>query len=109
MEINPEDIVNVDYRAFDIAVQKIKPTVFMDGDSYCCISGPDPQAGVFGCGSTPIEAVQDWQKSLIEKLNAIPRNDAATKKVREELGLGDRPISDDMQAFMDQFYTRKKK
>lgn len=47
----------------------IKPDVFKDGDSYCCIFGPDPQEGIFGCGDTPDQAILDWHQHLQERIH----------------------------------------
>lgn len=66
--IDDKDIVNVDYRKYDEATQTIKPTVYIDGDSYCCLSGEDPESGVFGCGDTPDEAIKDWREALKNEL-----------------------------------------
>ena len=30
--------------------------------------GPDPQAGVFDCGNTPMEALKDWDIHLQERI-----------------------------------------
>lgn len=66
--INEKDIVKVDYRKYDDATQTIKPLVYKDGDSFCCLSGKDPEVGVFGCGDSPEEAIKDWREALSNEL-----------------------------------------
>lgn len=61
--IAPEDIVNVDYSQYDEATRLISPTVYKDGDSFCCLSGDDPESGAFGCGDTPDAAIRDWRQA----------------------------------------------
>lgn len=66
--INEKDIVNVDYSQYDEATKTIQPTVYKDGDSFCCLSGTDRENGVLGCGDTPDEAIRDWRESLANEL-----------------------------------------
>jgi hypothetical protein len=109
MNVNPDDIVHVDYSKMDPAAQALKPTVYRDGSSFCCLYGSDPVEGIFGCGSTPEEAVADWRIGLQNRLDESPRNDNVSEFVREKLGIGNRPIDPDVQAFYDQFKPRKAK
>jgi hypothetical protein len=63
----PEEMrVDIDYSSKDVpeSVKTFQPLLYKDGDSYCCVLGPDPQLGIFGCGQTPIQALQDWDKHL---------------------------------------------
>ena len=57
------------------SVRKFQPLLFKDGDSYCCVLGPDPQEGVFGCGKTPLAALKDWDKSLKQRMKLNDKND----------------------------------
>ena len=66
--INPNDIIEIDYSDHDIAAQKMQPTVYKDGDSFSCLSGPDPETGIFGSGDTPAAAIDDWKSALAHKL-----------------------------------------
>jgi hypothetical protein len=60
--------VDIDYSNKEIpeSVKTFQPLLYKDGDSYCCVLGPDPQLGIFGCGDTPIHALEDWDKHLKE-------------------------------------------
>jgi hypothetical protein len=79
-------IVNIDYEARDIpsAAKEFKPVVFHDGDAFCCMLGPDPQAGIFGCGRTPEEAVRDWDLHFGERLAKPYENDELVKYIEEK-------------------------
>ena len=44
-------------------IRKENPVIYNDGDAYCCVSGPNPVEGVFGCGHSPADALKDWEKS----------------------------------------------
>ena len=44
-------------------VSQLTPELYHDGNAYCCLSGPNPMEGIFGCGPTPVEALADWEKS----------------------------------------------
>jgi hypothetical protein len=45
-------------------VKTLEPTIFKEGNDYCCLLGADPQAGIFGCGDTVKAAVEDWNNHL---------------------------------------------
>lgn len=82
MNIPSELIVDFDYRHADKIIQVLKPVIWKDGDSYCCLLGPDPSIGIFGCGDTPEDATEDWQDSL--KL-AMSKNSPIITDIVEEL------------------------
>ncbi|WP_316812224.1 hypothetical protein [Pedobacter heparinus] len=96
----------INYDVFDIAVRKMRPIVYMDGDVFCCLSGLDAETGVFGCGSTPEDAIDDWRSALLVQLNVIRRGGNVTAVVGEELSSGTRIKSAEVQAFYDEFYSR---
>ena len=79
--------VNVDYSdpALPAAAKLFKPLVVLDGDSYCCIFGPDPQQGILGCGDSPKEALRDWDKHLRERVRQADKNDEVLKYIVETL------------------------
>ena len=62
LKINPDALVSVDYQNLSLpaSVQHLKPSIFREGNAYCVILGPDPQSGIFGCGDTLEEALNDW-------------------------------------------------
>jgi len=69
--INLHRLVDVDYNDAGIpnSARAIRPQVFHDGDKYCGLFGKDPKTGVFGCGTTVMEALQDWDQQLQKFLN----------------------------------------
>lgn len=64
-----KETVRIDYTADGIpeSVKNFRPTVFRDGDSYCCILGIDKETGVFSCGNSIEEALQEWDRAYQEK------------------------------------------
>jgi hypothetical protein len=52
--------INYDDKETPESVKQTHPILYLDGDSYCCLLGPDPEAGIFGCGPTPSQALQDF-------------------------------------------------
>lgn len=74
--INPDDIIEIDYSQHDVAAQKMQPTVYKDGDSFNCLSGPDRETGIFGSGDTPAAAIEDWKSALHNKLKKFMGNDS---------------------------------
>ena len=84
----PEEMrVPLDYADEELpaSVRVFKPVLFIDGDSFCCVLGPDPQAGVFGCGDTSKEALIDWEKHLIDRINYNLGDDEVSKFLIDNL------------------------
>lgn len=69
MTLDGLETIPIDYEAADTpaSVKEFKPALFKDGPAYCCILGPDPQTGVFGCGNSTKEALADWDRHLKER------------------------------------------
>jgi hypothetical protein len=67
----------------------LQAVVFKEGDAFCCLLGPDPQAGIFGCGNTAYEAVTDWEQHLHDRLAGGNPDDEITRYVRKALNLND--------------------
>jgi hypothetical protein len=67
--------VNIDYHSDKIpqSVRILRPTVYRDGNSFCCLLGADPQSGIFGCGDTPEDAMDDWDNAYQHLLSIDPR------------------------------------
>ena len=63
-------IVRIDFEAPDLpeSVKKTHPICYMDGDTYCCLLGPDPMEGIFGKGASLKEALEAFDKNYAELL-----------------------------------------
>jgi len=66
----------------------LRPALWQDGDEYCALLGPDPQEGVFGCGPTPQQAIQDWDLHLQERRAVHKPGDEVVAYVEEKLAAG---------------------
>lgn len=66
-----ESDIKIDYSQYDEAVQKLKPKVYREGDLFSCLSGPDPETGVYGSGDTPQAAIQSWRSALEERFRRV--------------------------------------
>jgi hypothetical protein len=84
MQVPEEMRVNIDFNEDDLPLSVIRfhPVVFRDGDSYCCLLGPNPSEGVFGCGKTAKEALLDWDINLQERIKEGNDNDEVTAYVK---------------------------
>jgi hypothetical protein len=83
----PEDMkVEIDFNGSQVpaSVKTFRPLLFHDGNSFCCVLGPDPQAGIFGCGPTPEDALKDWHMHLIDKIKT-PSDDEVSKFIFDTL------------------------
>jgi hypothetical protein len=77
LEVPDELKVAIDPNDKDIpdSAKTFQPVLFKDGNSFCCVLGPDPQEGVVGCGQTPAEALKDWDKNLQQRKTVTDKND----------------------------------
>ena len=77
LEVPDELKVAIDLDDKDVpeSAKTFQPVLFKDGNSFCCVLGPDPEEGVFGCGQTPVEALKDWDKNLQERKTVTDKND----------------------------------
>jgi hypothetical protein len=85
MKITPDALI--DYSQFSIpkAVKALKPVLFQEGEGFCCLLGPDPQAGIFGCGETPEAAIADWNRHLSDRMSQPLGDDPVAQYVEEVL------------------------
>lgn len=99
MHIDPEAVINVPLTG---AAKELRPVVFKEGDSFCVLLGPDPQAGVFGCGSTPKQALSDWEDHLQEHLAGAGDDDEIVQHVKSVLAkpVEEKPMSDELAKFL---------
>lgn len=54
-----------DYQRYSIL---LRPKLMLDGDKWCALYGDNLQDGIAGFGSTPDEAMRDFDKSFYRKL-----------------------------------------
>jgi hypothetical protein len=87
MKMDGLQVVTLDYQSVELpeTVRKLKPAVYKDGDSFCCLLGPDPQEGVFGCGDTQDEALADWNNHLVDRVAKHAPGDEIADFVIERL------------------------
>jgi len=87
LEVPEEMKIDVDFsnKKLPESARLFTPLLFKDGDAYCCVLGPDPQEGVFGCGKTPIEALKDWSKNLEKKKKVVDPDDEVAFYINETL------------------------
>ena len=52
-------VEQLEYNLFSI----IKPKLYKDGDSWCCLFGDDINVGICGFGDTPYLAILDWNRA----------------------------------------------
>jgi hypothetical protein len=77
MKMDGLEVIEMNYESPGLpeTVRKLKPAVYKDGQSFCCLLGPDPQQGVFGCGKTASEALSDWDLHVKDRAVDHPFGD----------------------------------
>jgi hypothetical protein len=56
--------INYNNETLPQSAHTLAPLLFKDGNSYCCVLGPDRHAGISGFGDTPVKALWEWDKNL---------------------------------------------
>jgi hypothetical protein len=87
LDVPDEMKVDIDFsdKKLPKSAQIFTPLVFKDGDSYCCVLGPDAQQGVFGSGKTLAEALKEWNKNLEKKKKIDDPDDEVAFYIHETL------------------------
>ncbi|MGN6292901.1 MAG: hypothetical protein ACTHMV_09180 [Chitinophagaceae bacterium] len=49
------------------SVRNFQPDAYLDGDQYYLVLGDNNEEGIFGCGHTLQEAMQEWDKAYRHK------------------------------------------
>jgi hypothetical protein len=68
-----------------LTVRILKPLVYKDGDSFCVVFGPNPTEGVYGCGETANEALNDWNEHVKERIKNPELNDEVANYIIKEI------------------------
>ncbi|RZK58980.1 MAG: hypothetical protein EOO91_06555 [Pedobacter sp.] len=88
--LNLENLPTIDIDYSDLGyhakARKLKPHILKDGETYYAIYGPDPQVGIFGWGDTPLEAIEDWEKDLEQRIERLTEGDDITNEVISQIG-----------------------
>jgi hypothetical protein len=85
MQANGLKVIPVDFDADTIPVsaRQTHPLVYEDGNAICCILGPDPQRGIFGCGATVEAALADFDAHFKELLEHPKEGDPVSEFIRQ--------------------------
>jgi hypothetical protein len=96
-QMKPEGLetiqLNFDDPNLPMVVRKLQPLVWHDEASICVLLGPDPQAGVFGCGPTVEEALKDWTDHVDEALASSPEGDEVVTYIRDVMNASVKKIN----------------
>lgn len=78
-------VVHIDYMNDSLpeSVQRTHPLVYMDGSAYCCVLGPDPRTGIFGCASSLNEALEDFDRHYQDLLAHPVKGDPVSEFIQQ--------------------------
>ena len=85
MQPNGLKVIPIDFDANTIpaSVRETHPLVYEDGDAVCCLLGPNPQDGIFGCGETIDAALADFDVHFQELLQHPKEGDPVSEFIRQ--------------------------
>jgi len=92
----PEDwkvAVNYDDPQLPKSVRTFRPMVYCEGENFCVLLGPDPQEGVYGCGATVEEALNDWDVQLKDRIQYHKEEDEVATFIEDSLKADVRKVS----------------
>lgn len=94
MNVEESRKVKVDFTAPELpaSARRLEPLVWKEGDAYCCLLGPDPEEGVFGCGASPELALADWDRQLAQHLATSTEDNEVTRYVKDVLKADDTEV-----------------
>lgn len=94
MKISEDAIIPIDYDSNKLSdfVKELRPVVYMEGKRFCCLLGPNPQEGIFGCGDSSDEAIQDWENTLKKRLEKAKDDDEIANYVKDSLNASNRKV-----------------
>ena len=87
MDIDKMAKIDLNYNDPDLPapVRQFKPVLFKEGDSFCMLLGPDPQEGIFGCGNTANDAIQDWEHHFNDEIENPTEGNETTRFILDSL------------------------
>lgn len=106
MRVDPEAVIDIPLTG---AAKELKPVVFREGNMFCCLLGPNAQEGVFGCGNSPVRALEEWEENLKSYLANSKEDDPIVTYIKEVIHKEPKPRSPQMQAFYDQIRPVKRR
>lgn len=89
MDIPQQMQVPVDFESQDLSrrIKELRPVVWREGTDFCCLLGPDPQEGIFGCGNTAEAAMNDWETHLRERIENASISDEVAQYAIDTLNI----------------------
>jgi hypothetical protein len=87
MQIDEAAKISMDYEHDELpeSVKQFKPVLFKEGNAFCVVLGPDPQAGIFGCGDTKEQALQDWNNHFLNEIDNPTEGNETTRYILDNL------------------------
>lgn len=76
------NLIEFDFSRFKLPsfVTKFKPLLFKDGDCYYAILSLDEENGIAGLGTSPEDALIDWNDKICEQLSISAEMCATLKR-----------------------------
>ena len=87
MRVDQGAVTEIDYEHADVPepVKQFKPVVFREGNVFCCLLGPDPQSGIFGCGESQEDAIRDWNNHFLAEIDNPTEGNETTRYILDNL------------------------
>lgn len=84
--------VDFDDPALPDSVKNLRPLVYQEGEDFCCVLGPDPQEGVFGCGPSVEEALNDWDAHVKDRVKYHKDDDEVARFIEDSMKTDGRKV-----------------
>lgn len=86
-QFNVEDHkkVNVDYSQATLpkSAATLQPLVYTEAGRYHCLLGPDIEAGIYASGTSPEDAIIQWDVELTARMSTAREDDQTVQYVKD--------------------------
>lgn len=78
-------LVDFEDKNLSKAVRVFQPLVYMAGETFCVMLGPDAESGVFGKGISLEDALQEWETQLKDRIRFHKEEDEVANYIIDTL------------------------
>lgn len=103
LDIHPSKQLGIPDNA-PVAAAILRPVLFMNEGVVWCVLGDNLNTAITGLGDNVEDALEDWEDTLKERINAEDAEDEVVAEVLTELAsYREKMSARNVQEFMDQF------
>ncbi len=89
MKIDPTHVVDIDLTTDETprTIKVLRPVVFLEGEEFGCLLGPDKDRGIYGSGKSAEAALADWNMNLASRIENPAEDDEVAQFAIDSLSI----------------------